>query len=43
VGIDSIRKLTTPGSVATVREQEMSGSRRSSGRREVKDVEEDRH
>src|SRR5579864_6403375 len=37
VGIDSIRKLTTPGSVATVREQDESESER---RREVKDVRE---
>src|SRR6202521_3302308 len=37
VGIDSTRKLTTPGSVLTVREQDESESRR---RREVKDVKE---
>jgi hypothetical protein len=39
VGIDSIRKLTTPGSVATLREQEeIESARRSS--REVMEVKE---
>jgi hypothetical protein len=37
VGIDSIRKLTTPGSVLTVREQDERASRK---RREVKEVKE---
>src|SRR5579863_3936067 len=37
VGIDSIRKLTTPGSVRTVREQEESRRRK---KREVKEVKE---
>jgi hypothetical protein len=39
VGIDSIRKLTTPGSVAIVREQDESASGRRS-RREVRGIEE---
>jgi hypothetical protein len=37
VGIDSIRKLTTPGSVATVREQE-ERRRIEDKRREAKEV-----
>lgn len=39
VGIDSIRKLTAPGSVVTVREQDEIASARKS-RREVKKIEE---
>src|SRR3981189_3381275 len=39
VGIDSITKLTTPGSVATVRAQE-ERKRSEDSRREVKDIKE---
>jgi hypothetical protein len=42
VGIDSIRKLTTPGSVPALREQEESESARRSSRKgkDLKEVEE---
>jgi hypothetical protein len=40
VGIDSIRKLTTPGSVATVREQDVRRRIASRKKREEREVEE---
>src|SRR5580658_7567251 len=42
VGIDSIRKLTTPGSVWTVREQEESRRRKEREGKEAKEVREEK-